>query len=286
MINKIKDTIIHMDEKLITIYEDNSCKKKLDISDFKNSNIYYAKLHREVLKEKFFIMYDEEIDNIIDIAVNNNISRDDIFTQFAYYCKSFGGDNTQDNYKVCFPSVETIKRNTFIPDGTVKRYNKLLKENEIILIDNAGMNKKEMKYENTSNVYSRFEDKEYLDKYMEIAKKKVKIKNNKLIDKELQDKQRKLKQLINQYKKDNDISGKYDISEQEWFELQEIEREYYDFVVKVRGKKIKRGACLITIKLDGTDREFYDYNKEEVIHNKKEYKKENTKEDKIKAIWG
>lgn len=254
MVLKVKETIEKMNEEVFDIYIDSKCKNKLT-NKLDNNTTYYAKLHREQLKNNFFKVYDDEIDKIIEIAKEKKMSKNELLAQFLYFAKSFGGNEKEDNYRVCQMKAETIAKYICTSRSTVLRNNTILEDAGLILVGNAGLRKEDDKYRDTANIYARTEHKDEFNKYLEQQKKTVSIQHNNKKDKENTDIQRRLKQKINNYKKKHDIDN---LSLEEWNELNILEREYVDFSLKVRGKeKIKKGTGLVTIKLDGTNKEYY-----------------------------
>lgn len=260
--SEIKNTLEKLNDNLLTIYIDTKCSNKVKFKkDDDKINLFfgdkkidkntllYATLNEDQPKHKFFMVFDNEIDKILEHCKGKTLSKYELITYFSYICCSF---NTET--KVCYPSIEYISAITLLDESTILRYNKLLEEIGVLLIGNAGMNKKNNKYENESNIYARPEDKEKFEKELEERQKKVDKAINRKDKEANQDKQRSLKQKINKYKKGIDID---DITEQEWNELNEIEREYYEFVTVFRKNKIKGNVGFVTMKLDGENKKYY-----------------------------
>lgn len=265
MINKIKNSLMEMNEKLFVICIDGEYNNPFDkTKQLNNTTVYYLKLLTPPLENKFFILYEWEINRIIFIERDKRLSRGTLLTQMGYYAKSFGGtakdkeDKELENYKIHYCSIEAILKNCLLDDNTVIRNNKLLSENGIILYENPGM----VQYEkNATNIYARVEDKNYFDDYVKLQKNKIIIKYTGKKDKEQQNLQKSLKQKINNYKKSqgfNEHTTMEDLTEEQHTVLMAMEKEYVEFVKGRTGKdKIKKGTKLITLNLDGTSKTRY-----------------------------
>lgn len=251
----IVDAIKSMNGDLYTIYEDFSCIKILDIEKFNSLHTYYAKLTNR-LEGNFFIVYAKELYNIIQISNKHKFEFGSLFAHFAYICKSFGNKEKEDNYKTCFPSIETIGKNTGITPTTIIKYNKVFIENKILLIGNAG---KENDEKNLVNIYARPDNQEQFDNTLNIQKGKVPIKYDYKNRQDQENKQRSLKQDIIKYKRANKIEDDNidNITEEQWKRLNELERIWYNHLTVIRCKEVKRGAKLITITLKGKNKSYY-----------------------------
>ena len=83
MVKKIKQSIIKMNNKLYTIHSDSNCNEYIDIHKINNNDTYYLKLNK-LIEKNFFIVYDWELDQIINIAHNDSLSKAEIVSLFCY----------------------------------------------------------------------------------------------------------------------------------------------------------------------------------------------------------
>lgn len=269
MTAKIKRAIEKMSNGLFTIYTDSDCKKKLNNEVDLNST-YYCLLSRGNLDKNFIILYDYEVDKIIDIEIGEGMAKGTLLTQMAYYAKSFGGDKEGDNFGICFPSLETIKKNTLLCEKTVINNNERLRTMGLLLYGSAGINIENGTRKDDCNVYARPFMQEKFDLYITKREKIVTYKNDKTENFVLMGKQRSLKQKINDYVSKLNKLGIEDINDLfmaehkgQYDKLHKLEMEYYDLVVNKRCKKIPRGTVLITIKANGEKCTPYDSAKKE-----------------------
>lgn len=256
MVNKIKDTIKKLNNELFIIYVDSECKNKLELNNIDNNTTYYAKLKREPLKNNYFIVYDFEVSKLIKYAIDNkNKNKEDLISHYCFLAKSFNNNKEDENYGVCYPKLETITNRIQLSESTLLSNNEIFKDLKLLLIDNTGGNIEDGKYKNTSNIYARLGYEEQFNKALKSSREKISKKYDKLNTKAQQDQQRKLKQLCNTYKKQNNIINMDDLDDEQFEELNQLELTYYNFVVG-RGKK-PTNPHFITIKRDGTIKERY-----------------------------
>jgi hypothetical protein len=164
-----------------------------------------------------------------------------------------GNNAKKENYKVSYSSFKTIKENIGISKTTMILYNTLLKENNLLFIENAG---KENDEQNIVNLYARPENKDQFDKVLALQKKKVKHQYNYKYEQLQEDKQRSLKQIINKYKKTIDINN---MAQEQWDQLNKLERDWYIHLTVIRNKPMCK-AGLITINMNGKNKPYYSSN--------------------------
>jgi hypothetical protein len=244
----ITTSLLEMNNNIYTIYKDGSCLTP--VCENLNSTItYYAKLISN-LDNNFFIINLSEIYKIVDVSKNNKLKFGNLFTYFSYIIKNIGNNEKKENYKVCFPSFKAINENTGISKTTMIIYNTLLKENELLLVGNAG---KEHDEQNIVNLYARPKDNDQFDKALKLQKEKIKFQYNYKYEQLQEDKQRSLKQKINNYKKTIDVIN---ITEEQWNQLNKLERDWHTHLTIIRNKPMFR-AGLITIDMEGKDKSYY-----------------------------
>lgn len=244
----VADAVLSMNNTVYIIYEDSICSKPLT-KELKSTITYYAKLNNN-LDNNFFIINLLEIYKIISVSKNNGLKFGSLFTYFSYIIKNIGNTDSKENYKVSYPSFKAINENTGISKTTMIMYNTLLKENELLLVENAG---KENDEQNIVNLYARPEDKDQFNKVLKLQKAKIKNQYNYKYEQIQEDKQRSLKQKINNYKKTIDIDN---MTEDQWNQLNKLERNWYTHLTVIRNKPMYK-AKLTTINMDGSDKPYY-----------------------------
>ncbi|GCD12722.1 hypothetical protein [Clostridium tagluense] len=262
MVKNIKNAIRMLNDNLFTVCSDSNCNQIENLSKIDNNNVYYCIRKDEPLKDKFIMVYDTEIDKMLTYSKGKKNSVSELITHFSFIVNGFHGkekDGTEGEGYLCYyGGMDYIEQKTGIENSTLAPDNKIFIEEQLLLIGNAGGSIEDNMYKNTSNVYCRYENKVEFDTFMKIKSAKLSSKFARQTDKEQQDKQRRLKQLINQYKKDNEIyefDTKESLSEEQFNELHELEINYLNFV-KSRDKELKNPKFL-TIKRDGTIKEKY-----------------------------
>ncbi|WMJ81233.1 hypothetical protein RBU49_02975 [Clostridium sp. MB40-C1] len=258
MVKRIKNTIKELNDTLFIVCLDSNCNKKANILKINNSTTYYCIRTKEPLKEKFIMIYDSEIDRMIEYSKGKKNSLSDLITHFSFICNGFNNSKKEKGYLCYFGSLNYIEQKTGILKANLLSNNKIFIEQNLLLIGNAGGSIEDNKYENASNIYARIENKVEFGKFMKIKKSSLNNKFESKAEKKQQDKQRQLKQLINQWKKDNNVKeymDKDDLTPEQFEQLHILEINYFNFVIS-RGKKLKNPKFL-TIKRDGTIKEKY-----------------------------
>lgn len=284
MVKKIKSTIKKLNGDLFIICLDSNCNVQADLSKIDNGTTYYCIRIKEVLKEKFIMVYDNEIDKMITYSKGKKNSLSDLITHFSFVCNGFNNSEKEEGYLCYFGSLDYIEQKTGILKSTLLSNNKIFIEQNLLLLGNAGGSIEDNKYKNTSNIYARVENKVEFDKFIEIKKASLNNKFESKTGKEQQNKQRRLKQLINQWKKNNNIEeymDKDDLTTKQFEELYNLEMNYFNFVIS-RGKELKNPNFL-TIKRDGTIKEQYTSEQQQIDE---EYTKEPDIFNVDDDIWG
>lgn len=246
--NDIKLSLLNMNNHVFTIYEDRDMKIPISNNQIDKDKIYYITMHNED-KYKFTILYDQEIDSIINgIKYKKGFSIYKAISCFGYLMMYIGTKKNDKNYKVCYPTFDKISQVLNISKPTIDSYNKLLKNCKVLAYDNTlyniGLGKSEC------NTYSRFCDVEYLNKYIDKKSERNTLIRTKKSNQSLLSKQKSIKQKINYWKRKYN-NDKNNINEQEWQEVHNLETQYVN-IVHIRGLKLKRGMGLWTYKLDGS----------------------------------
>ena len=155
-----------IDNRTIEIYSDYNMYNIIsEISIIKANDILYIKLLNENTNT-FTKVYYNDIYKILDYYKNN--SKLNVYSLLKTYIIIMSHMNThEDNelYKLSNPSIETIAKETNVTIKSIETYIKILKDLEIINYNHAGRVNSE-KYINTSNIYCRWCNTEYLEKYI------------------------------------------------------------------------------------------------------------------------
>lgn len=264
-IKKIKESILKMNNDLFTIYNNSNCSNPTDVDKFNNTSTYYGSIVPSTEKNGFMMLYDKEIDKLIEYARGKKISIEDLIVHYGFICNGLKGKKKEEvkdpeGLKCWYGSLESITKKIGLNKNNLINNNKIFIKENLLLIDNAGAKVSgKDEFENTSNIYARVEDKEYFNKYLEIRKGKVKKSYAAKSEKEGQDHQRKLKMLYKTYQKKNNIFDRGDIEDIEVFnKLQKMELDYLNFA-RSRGRKPEKliDTNYKTIKRDGTPYKFY-----------------------------
>ncbi|WPC42930.1 hypothetical protein [Clostridium sp. JS66] len=258
-VNRIKNKIKDMNNNLFILCKDTNCN--IPVEDINNSTIYFTKLN-DNKDAPFMMLYDNEIDKLIEYSVGKNVSVEDLITHYSFIVNGFKGkkekEEVPEGYKCWYGTFDSITNKIGLAKNTLVANNKIFQELNLLLIGNAGgkLDKENNTYENTSNIYSKFADKEYFNKYLEVKKGQINKSFQRNKDKKEQDEQRRLKQIYKNYQKKNNITCIEDIEDKEKFrELNSLELNYYNFV-KMRDKDYKiRKSNFITIRTDGIIKE-------------------------------
>lgn len=129
-------------------------KEIIKIKDMPNKTNDFFEVIINAQEETFTILYYEEIQLIMSGNYKGAVNRD----LLSYYSTlaSFYNNKT----KVAYPSIEQLSEKAKIHTNTIDRYNKVLKELDIIHIENNGLIKNADGIQSLRNTYSRKEDAE------------------------------------------------------------------------------------------------------------------------------
>lgn len=219
----IIDTLKYFEEKDIFFFSDYyNCKNQINIEQYSNGNklnIIYAELMDEITGD-FTIIYDDEVDLILEICQQNNINKYNMVHLYLYIL-SFIKENKQDeDYKLAYPSINNISEALGLSEYTILKYIKVLKEQNILYYDSIGYKIVNGEYKMTNTYYCRIEDKDILNKFIEIKRKDKSVTSMSKKDKNTINLKRSLKQKINKlYKKQNKTQEEID-------KLKDLEKEY------------------------------------------------------------
>ena len=219
----IIDTLKYFQDKQIFFFSDSChCNNEINIeqeTQKDKTDIFFAEVYTKI-DEKFTIIYDEEIDNILELCKQQKIDKYNIIHLYLYIL-SFINNNEQDElYKLCYPSIETISNALQLSEYTILKYIKALKDSNILYYDSIGYKIVNGEYRMTNTYYSRMEHKDKLDYFINNKRQDKGIIPMNTNDKNTTNMKRSLKQKINKLiKKENK-------TEKEIIKLKSLQEQY------------------------------------------------------------
>lgn len=153
---KVSNILANLEnQNLIEIYEENSAVKA-DIKNVKNSSPLSIKSNEMVSDTDSFIQIEMNEINKFMMSPNMGRKKGNVLRQFIYILSLI---NQGDKYrKICYPSIETIAKETGISSRTVKNYNKILIEEKLLTYNTLIIGKEKVK-----NIYSRPDDSQEIN---------------------------------------------------------------------------------------------------------------------------
>jgi hypothetical protein len=214
----INDDVIKIYKNVINDYEENEIK---NIKSIDRNDLLYCYVPDVA---DYTIIYDIEILELLKIANQNKIDTYSLIN-FVLYIYSFINNNeTDEDYKLCYPSFSNISDGIGIGESTITKYIDILQENKILCCDCAGYKETSKgQIRNAKMFYSRYIDKELLiNRINKFRTKEGFIKQNR-ISKNKTNMKRSLKQMINIL---NDKLNNNSITEIEKIRLELLQEEY------------------------------------------------------------
>ena len=219
----IIDTLKYFEDKEILCFSDSyNCKNEIKIEEYTNENkidILYAELINEIDGD-FTIIYDNEVDMILELCQQKNINKYNIIHLYLYILSFIKANEQDEDHKLAYPSINNISEALQLSEYTVLKYIKELKKEEILYYDSIGYKIVNGEYRMTNTYYCRMEDKDKLDGFIESKRKDKDIKPMTSKEKNKTNLKRSLKQKINK------LNKKENKTEEEKLQLEEIEKEY------------------------------------------------------------
>ncbi|MHB9924614.1 hypothetical protein [Clostridium botulinum] len=210
MLDKIKSCLLELKKaNIFSYYEDIDLKEEVnDVGKFKKGEVYYVQLDY-VFDNNFFIVYDDEIKEILDYCKGKkNIDKFKLTGYFCYLVMRMNKEN-----KLCYPSFDKIEFDVGIGVKAIMSYNNILKEIKLIDYINGGYRIVKGKVKQDVNYYCRYEDRECLEEYAKRFKEDNNLKSQTTSGKKKSNKKRSLKQKFNHLEKVGDTTGARQIKE-------------------------------------------------------------------------
>jgi hypothetical protein len=197
----IINTLKYFQEKQILFFSDEyDCSNEINIEEYTTKSkidLYYADEYIDK-QGTFTMLYDKEFNKIINYCNNNKVDKYLMLNLFLYIIKKINNNEKDEDYKLCYPSIQKIAEVLKISETTVLKYIKILRDDiELLYYDNVGYKIVNGKYKETNIFYSKMEDKDYV---IQRIKKEQENKSITSIDKPTKNKlnqKRSLKQKIN-----------------------------------------------------------------------------------------
>jgi DNA-binding transcriptional regulator YhcF (GntR family) len=219
----IIDTLKYFQEKQILFFSDKyNCIDEINIEKFITENkmdIVFAELY-EPFEDNFTMIYDNEIDFILDYCKNNKINKYLIINLYLYILSYINNNEKDEDYKLCYPSIETLANELQISENTVLKYIDILKENKLLYYNNVGYKIVNGEYKMTNTYYCRYDDKEVLENKLDNIRQTKSINIMNKSDKMKTNNKRSLKQKINK------LINKLNKTEEEVEKLKLLQEEY------------------------------------------------------------
>lgn len=129
----------------------------IKVNQFIKVNNNYFDTNEEGNKINYFILDDEEIEDIYNI---NNVDSKKLLLHYASLKSRIynATSDTDTKAKVCYATVEDMSKDISLSKDTIDVYNKILVDNDLIYIDNAGkfrkINNGNRIYKQSANTYT------------------------------------------------------------------------------------------------------------------------------------
>lgn len=198
----IKDTLKEFQEnKMLYFSSDILGNDSLDMKSDKlnNNDLIFAESYNSL--EKFTSIYDRDVICIINYCNNNNIDKSALIYLYVYLSSCINEDPNNDNYKLCYPSIELLELQTKLSKNTIIKYKQILKDLRIINYDYLGYNMSRDDLKLTNTYYCRMEDTDRLVERMKVLNCMAHMQELSIADKKKMNEKRSLKQKINNLKR-------------------------------------------------------------------------------------
>lgn len=188
----IDDNVIEIYKNVLNDYKENKINS---IETIDRNDLLYCYIPDP---DNYTIIYDIEILELLKIANKYKLDEYSLINFVLYIYSFINNTETEEDYKLCYPSFNNISDAIGIGESTIVKYTDILQANEILYCDYAGYKETTKgQIKNSKMFYSRYMDVELLknrvDRYRE---QNGFIKLNKL-SKNKSNIKRSLKQMIN-----------------------------------------------------------------------------------------
>jgi biotin operon repressor len=182
-------------------------------------DIVFAELY-DSFEDNFTVIYDNEVDFLLKYCKSNKINKYLIINLYLYILNCINNNKQDEDYMLCYPSIEKIAEELNISENTVLKYIYILKENKLLYYNNVGYKIVNGEYKMTNTYYCRYENKDLLENKLNNIKQTKNITMMNKSDKIKINNKRSLKQKINKLK------NKLNKTEDEIEKLKLLQEEY------------------------------------------------------------
>ncbi|NRU52531.1 hypothetical protein [Clostridium beijerinckii] len=188
----IDDNVIELYKNVLNDYKENKIN---NIESIDRNDFLYCYIPDVV---DYTIIYDLEILELLKIANTYKLDTYSLINFVLYIYSFINNSETDEDYKLCYPSFNNISDTIGIGESTIVKYTDILQANEILYCDYAGYKETTKgQIKNSKMFYSRYMDIELLtNRVNRYREQNGFIKLNKL-SKNKSNIKRSLKQMIN-----------------------------------------------------------------------------------------
>lgn len=217
---------------LIQLEKDGILRFYKDIIESKDNLVQAKTLNRskyciatdDMLPQEYTMLYNQDIENIIEYCNNNPLDRYKLLHLYTYICCHISNNKQNENYKLCYMTINKLSEELEFRNETIYKYLDALDDKlKIIYHDYAG-------YGYTNNIiksqvthYCRYEDKEILNNKLNEIRKDKNIKESNYEKRKLIHKKISVKQKINYLKNKENKNTITDIENEK---LEQLKDEY------------------------------------------------------------
>lgn len=188
----IDDNVIEIYKNVLNDYNENKIKS---IESIDRNDLLYCCIPDT---KDYTMIYDLEILELLKISKKYNLDTYSLINFVLYIYSFINNTETDEDYKLCYPSFNNISDTIGIGESTIVKYTDILQSNEIIYCDYAGFKETSKgQIKNSKMFYCRYMDVELLtNRVNRYREQNGFIKLNKL-SKNKSNIKRSLKQMIN-----------------------------------------------------------------------------------------
>ena len=179
--DKIKKILIQLEKDGILRYFNTTLeqdKNNIKANKIGRNDLIFAT--DDIEPDEFVILYDKDIKAIIDYSNNHKADLYKLLHMYTYICSCINNNKQDDNYKLCYMTLNTLIKEMEMSNNTILKYLDVLdKELKIIKHDYAGykyISKTEVKCNITH--FSRYDDREILNNKLNRIRQEVGFKES------------------------------------------------------------------------------------------------------------
>ena len=163
---EIKNIINGFIEDEIIICRNNISTKSETIEDvntISKNKLIFAQINIDLNEETFTMITETEVDLIKKYCEENSVDMFGLLATCLYILSCINMNEKDEDYLLCYPSIENISSEVDISEKTVLKYINILKELKILVFDYAGYKiLSDSKIKNGKMFYTRYDNEELL----------------------------------------------------------------------------------------------------------------------------